>query len=299
MNEMVQALSSELAGIVETAGRWAVRVEGRRRMPASGIAWPTEGVIATASHVVERDEDIWVGLNSGERVKAEIIGRDPTTDLAALQVRGADLEAAELAEGDGMAVGHLVLALGRPGKTVQATLGIVSALGEAWRTPSGGQVDQYLQTDVVMYPGFSGGPLVDMQGKVRGLNTSAMGGVSLALPTRTIRRVVQALQAHGRVRRGYLGIGLQPARLPKAIAEKLNQETGLLILSVEPDSPAEKAGLTLGDTLLSLEGQPIRHMEDLMSQLTGDRVGMVVSLKVLRGGKQQKLSVTVGERSQR
>lgn len=296
MGEMVQNLSSELAGIVEEAGRWAVRVEGRRRMPATGIAWTRDGVIATASHVVERDEDLFVGLADGERLEAQIIGRDPSTDLAALKVEGAKLAAAETAGGQGLEVGHLVLALGRPGKTVQATLGIVSAVGEAWRTPSGGQVDQYLQTDVVMYPGFSGGPLVDMQGKVRGLNTSAMGGVSLTLPTSTIQRVIEALQTHGRVRRGYLGIGLQPARLPKAVAEELDQESGLLILSVESDSPAEQGGLTLGDTLLSLDGQPIRHMDDLMSQLAGDRVGKKASLQVLRGGKVQKLSVTVGER---
>jgi len=296
MGEMVQNLSSELAGIVENAGRWAVRVEGRRRMPATGIAWTDSGVIATASHVVERDEDLWVGLGSGERMEAELIGRDPSTDLAALKVGGTRLAAAELAEGAGLAVGHLVLALGRPGKTVQATLGIISALGEAWRTASGGQVDQYLQTDVVMYPGFSGGPLVDMQGKVRGLNTSAMGGVSLALPVSTIRRVVEALQTHGRVRRGYLGVGLQPARLPKAIAEQLDQESGLLILSVEPDSPAEQGGLTMGDTLISLEGQPIHHIDDLMALLAGDRVGKQASLQVLRGGKLQKLSVTVGDR---
>jgi S1-C subfamily serine protease len=246
--------------------------------------------------VVERDEDLWIGLGSDERLAAQIIGRDPTTDLAALQVEGAELTAAELADGDGLAVGHLVLALGRPGKTVQATLGIVSALGDAWRTPSGGQVDQYLQTDVVMYPGFSGGPLVDMQGKVLGLNTSAMGGVSLALPTGTIQRVVEALQTHGRVRRGYLGVGLQPARLPKGVAEQLGQESGLLILSVESDSPAEQGGLTLGDTLLSLEDQPIRHMDDLMVLLAGERVGKKAGLQVLRGGKVQKLSVTVGER---
>ena len=296
MGELVQNLSSELAGIVESAGRWAVRVEGRRRMTATGIAWTHSGVIATASHVVERDEDLWIGLGAGERLAAQIIGRDPTTDLAALQVEGAELAAAEQAGGDGLAVGHLVLALGRPGKTVQATLGIVSALGEAWRTPSGGQVDQYLQTDVVMYPGFSSGPLVDMQGKVLGLNTSAMGGVSLALPNSTIQRVVEALQTHGRVRRGYLGVGLQPARLPKAVAEQLGQESGLLILSVESDSPAEQGGLTLGDTLLSLEGQPIRHMDDLMVLLAGERVGKKASLQVLRGGKVQKLSVSVGER---
>src|SRR5205807_230237 len=143
-------------------------------------------------------------------------------------------------------VGHLVLALGRPGGKVLSTLGIVSAIGEGWRTRGGGDLDSYLQTDVVMYPGFSGGPLVDASGQVIGLNTSGMRGANLTIPVTTVQRVVSALLAHGRVKHGYLGVGAQPVKLPAALAQQLGQETALLLASVEPDSPAEKGGLLLG-----------------------------------------------------
>src|SRR6185369_6379545 len=134
---------------------------------------------------------------------------------------------------------------------LQATLGVVSALDEGFRTHAGGLIDRYMQTDVVMYPGFSGGPLVDANGSVLGLNTSAlMRGVSLTLPASTIRRVAEMLTSHGKVRQGYLGVKAQPVRLPAGLASQLGQETGLMLASVEPDSPAEKGGLMLGDVLV-------------------------------------------------
>jgi S1-C subfamily serine protease len=176
-------------------------------------------------------------------------------------------------------------------------LGIVSALGEGWRTPAGGRVEPYLQTDLVMYPGFSGGPLVDVAGGVLGLNTSALlRGISLAVPTPTVRQVVETLLAHGRVRRGYLGVGAQPVRLPADLAEQVGQETGLLLVSVEPDAPADEAGLTLGDTIVALDGQPVRHMDELLALLGGDRVGASVPAGIVRGGQTQELTVTIGER---
>jgi S1-C subfamily serine protease len=195
-------------------------------------------------------------------------------------------------------VGHVVLALGRPGETTQATLGIVSALGESWRTPGGGQVDRYLQTDVVMYPGFSGGPLVDAGGEVLGLNTSALlRGISLTVPAATVKTVVEALLAHGRVRRGYLGVGVRPVMLPKALAEKLGQQSGLLLLSVEEGGAAAQAGLVMGDTIVGLAGERISTLEALMANLRGDRIGEAVPVHIIRGGKQKELSVVVGERS--
>jgi S1-C subfamily serine protease len=148
-----------------------------------------------------------------------------------------------------------------------------------------------------MYPGFSGGPLVDMAGQVIGLNTSGvLHGVSLAVPAPTLRRVVDALLTRGRIARGYLGVGAQPVRLSAALSEQLNQETGLLLMSVEPGSPADQAGLLQGDTLVGLEGQPLRQMDDLMTLLSGDRVGQSVSMRIVRGGKVQDVSVTIGER---
>lgn len=298
MTQLLPTLSNELAGIVQTSGAAVVRVNARRRMPASGIIWSEEGVIVTAHHVVQQDEHIEVGLPDGRTVPASLAGRDPTTDVAVLQTNQTGLTPPQWAELDDLQVGHLVLALGRPGQTVQATLGIVSALSsESWRTPAGGQLARYLQTDVVMYPGFSGGPLVNAAGQVVGLNSSAvLRGVSLTIPAATLRPVVTTLLKHGRIRRGYLGVSTQPVRLPEAIARQLGQETGLLVAGVEPDSPADRAGLLLGDTIVTLDGAAVRHHADLLAQLNGDRVNTAVTIRLVRSGQVQDKEVTVGER---
>ncbi len=306
MTEVLQELSNTLAATVEVAGPSVVRVEARRRLPASGIIWSSDGVIVTAYHVVERDENISVGLPDGQSVPATLVGRDPTTDLAVLRAQASTTNEAQpasltpptWADPDDLRVGHLVLALGRPGRTVQATLGVVSALGGSWRTPAGGRMDRYLQTDVVMYPGFSGGPLVDSAGQVLGLNTSALlRGISLTVPTPTLSEVVQTLLTHGRMRRGYLGVGAQTVRLPAGLGQQLSQETGLLLISVEPDSPADQGGLLLGDTIITLDGQPIHHMDDLLALLSSDRVGETVPVRIVRGGQVQELKIVVGERT--
>jgi S1-C subfamily serine protease len=301
VTEVLQDLSDALAATVKAAGSSVVRVEARRRLPASGIIWSSDGVIVTAYHVVERDENISVSLPDGQSVPATLVGRDPTTDLAVLRAQVPTTSEAvppTWADPDKLSVGHLVLALGRPGRTAQATLGIVSALGESWRTPAGGRIDRYLQTDVVMYPGFSGGPLVDAAGQVLGLNTSALlRGISLTVPTPTLSEVVQTLLTHGRVRRGYLGVGAQPVRLPAGLGQQLGQETALLLVSVEPGSPADQGGLLLGDTIVALDGQPIRHMDDLLALLSSDRVGETMPVRIVRGGQVQELQVVVGERT--
>ncbi len=298
MTEILSNLSEALAEMADRGGRGVVRVEARRRLPASGIVWSADGLVVTAHHIVRRDDNIQVGLPDDRAVAATLVGRDPSTDLAVLRAEATDLTPAVWATPDGLRVGHLVLALGRPGRTVQATLGIVSALGNEWRTPAGGKLDRYLQTDVVMYPGFSGGPLVDAAGQVLGLNTSALlRGVSLTVPAPTVRRVVEALQAHGRMRRGFLGVGAQAVRLPEAIARQVGQETGLLLVSVNPGGPAEKAGLLLGDTILSLDNHPVRQMDDLLALLTAERVGVTTSVRFVRGGQVQERSVVIGERA--
>jgi S1-C subfamily serine protease len=298
MSKILSGLSEALADVADQGGRSLVRVEARRRLPASGIIYSADGLIVTAHHVVRRDDNISVGLPDGQTVAATLAGRDPTTDLALLRVEATSLTPATWADPDALRVGHMVLALGRPGRTVQATLGIVSALGDAWRTHAGGQVDRYLQTDVVMYPGFSGGPLVDPAGQVLGLNTSALlRGVSLAVPAPTVRRVVETLQVHGRVRRGFLGVSTQPVRLPEEVAGQLGQETGLLLVSVNSGGPAGKAGLVLGDTVVGLDNERVRHIDDLMALLSADRVGAEVPVRFLRGGQAQEINVVIGERS--
>lgn len=296
MATVLTQLSDALADAVQNAGASVVRVEGRRRLPATGIIWSSEGIVVSANHVVKRDDGLAVGLADGASVAAELVGRDPSTDLAVLRVKASGLQAAQIATV--LKVGHLVLALGRPGHTVQATLGVVSALDDApWRTPMGGRVDRYLQTDVVMYPGFSGGPLLSTTGEVLGLNTSALvRGVSVAVPSSSVASVVETLLAHGRVRRGYLGVSTQPVRLPEGARSRIGQETGLLIVGVEPDSPADQGGLLMGDAILGLDGERVRHHDDLLALLSGDRVGQKVPVRVLRSSEVQTVNVTVGER---
>jgi S1-C subfamily serine protease len=289
-------LSNALATATETAGAGVVRVEARPRLPASGIIWSADGVIVTAHHVVEQEDNIAIGLADGKTTTAKLIGRDPTTDLAVLRTQATNLTTRTWADPAALKVGHLVLALGRPEQSVMATLGVVSALGDAWRTPAGGRLDRYLQTDVVMYPGFSGGPLVDASGQLIGLNTSALlRGVSLTVPAATLKSVVETLLTKGHISRGYLGVGAQPVRLPEALAKQLNQETGLLVVSVEPGGPAEKAGIFMGDTLVARDGKPIRHRDDLLAALSSDRVGMKVAARVVRGGQLSDVSVVIGE----
>jgi S1-C subfamily serine protease len=290
-------LSEALAGAVQTAGSSVVRVEGRRRIPASGIAWSADGLIITAHHVIESDEGIRVGLASGETVAAELVGRDHTTDLAVLRTQEKGLSVPRWMETEAVKVGHLVLALGRPGESVLATMGIVSALDGGWRTPAGGMLEHYLQTDVVMYPGFSGGPLIEAEGRVIGLNTSGLlRGVSLTVGVKSMRQIAEMLLEHGRVRRGYLGVSAQPVRLPAASQSELGQEVGLLLVSVEPESPAEKGGLILGDVIVGIENAAVQTLDDLMAGLGGDRIGKATSMTVLRGGVATQVTVEPGER---
>ena len=189
----LEQLSNDLAAVVQNASASVVRVSARRRQPASGIVWSADGLIITANHVVERDENIRIGLPDGSKTTASLVGRDPGTDIAMLRVEAAGLAPANWADESALKVGHLVVAVGRPEETPQATLGIISALDGEWRTMGGGAVTSFVQTDVVMYPGFSGGPLVSAEGPFAGMNSSALvRGMSVALPPATLQRVAEA-----------------------------------------------------------------------------------------------------------
>lgn len=293
----LKTLSDELAALVETAGQSIVKVDARRRLAATGIVMQADGVIVTSHHVVTRDDDIHVTLPDGQTLPATLVGRDPSTDLAVLRVGMEGLPVPNWTTSESAGVGQLVLALGRPGKSVQATLGVVSALGESWQAPSGSQIDRYFQTDVVMYPGFSGGPLVGADGAIFGMNTSAlMRGTSITIPTETVQRIGAALLEHGHIKRGYLGVTAQTVRLQEEMAEAAGQGTGLLVASVEGGSPAAVGGVLQGDVIVRLGHNPTRSMEDLLGLLSGTIVGTAVELKLVRGGEMKALTVTVGER---
>lgn len=294
---LLRQVSEALATIVEGVADSIVRVEGRRRGHASGVAWSKDGLVVTAHHSVQRDHDLRIGLPGGEVVPADLVGRDPTTDLALLRARDADLKPPPWDDVATLSVGHLVLSVGRHDAHAQASLGIVSKKEGAWRAPMGGEIEAYLQTDITIYPGFSGSALVNAEGHAVGVNTSGLlRGASLALPAVTVQRVVATLLEHGRVRRGYLGIGAHPARLPGPAAEALGQAAGLLVFTVEPESPAADAGVFAGDFIVGLDGEPVQQMDDLLALLGGERVGRAAPLRVVRGGAVQEFTVTMGER---
>lgn len=292
----VLQLSEALAEVVKRVGPSVVRIEGGRGLPSSGIAWTPELVI-TISRAIEREEGLEVGLPDGSTVEASLVGRDPSTDLALLRTKEPKLTPASFGDAARLEVGHLVLGVARPGKSARAALGIASALGGEFRTPQGGKLDRYVQLDIGRYPGFSGGAVADVQGNVLGLGTGGVvRGVALAITQPTLQRVVEALVAHGGISRGFLGVGVFPVRLPEATAHGGGQVSGALITSVQPGSAAESAGLTLGDVLLTLDGEPVTHPAELFALLDSDRVGKPVAVKVLRGGAPRELTVTVGSR---
>ncbi|MDE2857552.1 MAG: trypsin-like peptidase domain-containing protein [Chloroflexota bacterium] len=332
MTNTLGQLSDDMANMIERAAPSVLRVDARRRLPATGIAW-SEELIVTAHHVVESEDHISIGLPDGSRIDASLLGRDPHNDLALLRAEGG-LIPADWAADDALRVGNLVLALGRPGQKVKATGGIASGLvspvdikrrREKFRTMKmehsrgrkrrrrmrmeglgdfferggwlRGLADGFIQTDVTMYPGFSGGPLLGADGAVHGLNTSGFSlGVSVAIPVATIRRSVGALLADGKIQRGYLGIGVQEARLPDKVAETLDQDTGLLIVSVDADSPAARAELMVGDILTALDQTAIEHVDELQLLLTKLAAGSAVSVAYVRGGETCDGSVIVGEK---
>lgn len=298
-SSLLVGVSNELADAVERAGAGVVTVDARRRHPATGIVWTADGLIATANHVVERDEEIEIGLPDGRTAEATLVGRDPGSDLAVLRVEASDLTPLDRSEGEPR-VGHLALAIGRPGPSgPMASLGAITAIGGPLRFRGGGSLERYVRADVAMLPGFSGGPLVDSAGRLIGLNSSTLGRAGqLTVLAESIDAALATLLQHGRVRRGYLGVGAQGVQLPDALARALDngQEQGLLIVSVESGGPADAAGLMLGDVILAIDGEAVGQVEQLQERLTGDRVGKSVPVRIARGGEPREIGVTIGER---
>jgi len=282
---------------VERAAPAVVAVHARRRLPSTGIHW-RPGIVVTAEHTVRTAEDITVTMADGRSLPAVLAGRDPGTDLAALRVADAGSVVATLGDDVALKVGHMVLALGYGPR---ASWGVISALGPRWRSWRGGDIDRLVRLDLVLYPGFSGGPLVDAAGRVVGLNTSGLARETrLALPVTMVTRVADELLQKGHVSRGYLGLGMQPVRLPEPLRAQLGLGDGaLIVVMVEPSGPAARAGVLLGDVLVALDGEPVGDLEDVQARLGSDRVGAEISAVVLRGGVRTELRITVGEQPRR
>jgi S1-C subfamily serine protease len=288
------ALSNAAADAVERAGAVTVLVNARRRRPLSGLLYAAD-LVLTASHGVEREEDIQILLPDGSETSAVLAGRDPGTDLALLRLPGAVQVAAAQPAAQGARVGMLVAAVGRPSREgIQASLGMINAAGSGLRT-QGGVLAQYLVTDAVPLPGFSGGPLVDLAGGILGVNTSGLArGAALVIPAGAAWQAAATQAQYGHVRRGYLGIRSQVVELPAGALA--GQTTGLLVVGVEPDGPAGGA-LMVGDIITGLDGQPVADHDDLLARLSGEVVGKEAAVAVLRGGQPQVIAIRVGERS--
>ncbi len=289
------SLSNDLASAVERAARAVVTVHARPRLPSTGVHW-RPGIVVTAAHTVRVEEEIRVTWPDGRAAPASLVARDPGTDLAVLQVSDADSPVAEVGDSADLKVGNLVLAVGYGPR---ASWGVVSAVDGPWRTWQGGEVDRFLRVDLVLYPGFSGGPLVDASGKVAGLVTSGLARqLELAVPASTVARIVNEVLATGRISRSYVGLGLRPVVLPDALRQLApgSSAHGLIVVSVEPDGPAAGAGLMLGDVLLALEGRPLHALGDVQAVLAGRRPGAAVTASLVRAGAPLEVVITLGER---
>ncbi len=293
---LLRLLSNQMADAVERIGPALALVYGRPRQPASGVVYGQD-LVLTADHVLEREDDLTIQTHDKRTLPAQFVGRDLATDLAVLRVADLGLAAATASE-ETARVGQMVMAVGRTANDgPMASSGVISIIGGPLRTGRGVTLERYIRTDATPYPGFSGGPLIDMQGAVIGiLTTGLVNGIALAIPMDIAKNIADTLVKQGYIKRGYLGISSQLVRLPDAQRAGQTQEHGLLIVKVDENSPAQKGGLMLGDILVALDGHAINDSEDLQILLTGDRVGKAIPIDVIRGNTLQTLQVTVGQR---
>jgi serine protease Do len=299
-NSILETISNEFAAAAEKAGSSVVAVHARRWMPTSGIEWK-KGVVVTVHHGVQRDEDIKVLLDGGRAVSAKLAGRDPSTDLAVLRVEEVTSGAPQLGDSTSLRLGHLVLALGRTRRgDLVASSGIIGGISGEWRNRRGGQLDQHIRLDLALYPGFSGGPLLNARGEVVGVNTRGLGhGRAVTVPVATVNRVVEELLEKGRIARPYLGIAMQPVEVPENMRAKLPAETrvGLLVMHIENGGPAEKAGVLLGDVLFEVGGKTVGHLDAIQDSLATAKIGDVLEIRLIRAGEIKAVSVALGERT--
>ncbi|HYW50184.1 MAG TPA: S1C family serine protease [Gemmatimonadaceae bacterium] len=292
-------ISGQLADAVSTAAASVVAVHARPRLASTGVHW-RDGVIVTTDATVRRTDDITVTLPDGQRIAATLAGRDPGTDLAALRIPTGLLPAAPRASAAELRTGALVLALARTGNNgPQATFGIVSCVGDAWRTWRGGTLDRRIQSDLALHPGFGGGPLVTADGHIAGINSGGMSKpLCVTIPDSTIDRVLDSILNRGYVARGWLGASMQTVRFSDAATAKLGFDGrgGLVVLDVEHDSPAAHGGVMIGDVLVRIDDVRITQHDDVLTFLGSDRVGTTVQLQVVRGGEVVLVPVTIGER---
>ncbi|HYM04444.1 MAG TPA: trypsin-like peptidase domain-containing protein [Stellaceae bacterium] len=290
-------LSDRLARLVDEAARSIVAVHSGRRSSTSAIHW-RPGVLVTAEEALERDDNISVTLPDGRTVAATLAGRDPTTDVAALRFQPDGLPTASLGDSTTLRAGHIVLAVGRQDDGPATNQGVVSFAGGPWQSLRGGTIDRLLRLDLRLSPRVEGGALVDVHGRTAGMTVRGARGRTLAIPTSTIDRVIDQLLVKGHIARGYLGAGLQRARLRQArgVQGQTEAERGVLVVSIDPNGPAARAGLLVGDAITAWNGAAVTRVREVMGQLGTDSVGTSAELRLLRGGMPTTLNIAIGER---
>lgn len=300
--------SAQITKAVETIAASIVAIDARPRVATSGIVWQTGGVIVSTNHTIQRDDNITIVFADGRTATASVVGRDAGTDIAVLKIDDEEiaksLKPAEIIETGNAKVGNLVLAVGRTSANagVTASFGIINNVSGAWRTWHGDEIERFINLDLSIYLGFSGGALINADGQLLGVNTSAFGrGLALTIPSETVNRVVEVLLTRGRIAKPYLGIGTQAVPLQNNLRERLSleQTSGLMMLTVETDGAAEKAGVLIGDVLLSLDDKPTLEPADVQAALWGKEAGNTVKAKLMRGGEITEIEITLGERPAR
>ena len=299
MSKELIELSNALAQATDRAAASVVAVHTERRGSSSGVVWRS-GVIVTAEHALRRDEEIQVTLPDGRVVSAALAGRDPSTDIAVLKCAEAGTAVPEFGDAAKLKPGSLTLVVGRTRASGPvAALGVVSLVAPDRRTWTGASLIPYIRLDVGLQPTAVGGAVVDAYGSVVGLATPRFARFgAIAVPALVINKIADTLLKQGRIPRGYLGVGLQPVRLPDTLREKLQwkEKTSAIVLEVHSGGPADKAGIVIGDILVSLGGQPVTSLEDVQYRLAGDAIGKPLPLKFVRGGAIQESSIVVAER---
>jgi serine protease DegQ len=300
MSSQLIELSNALVQATDRAAANVVAVHAEARGSSSGAIW-RPGIIVTSEHALRRDEEIHVTLADGVVAPAILAGRDPSTDIAVLKCAEATTSVNEFGDPAAIKPGSLTLVVGRTRASGPvAALGIVSLVTPERKAWTGASLAPYIRLDVAIQPTAAGAAAVDAHGRVFGMVTPRFARFgAIAVPASRIDSVVDTLLQKGRIPRGYLGVGLQPVRLPDALRQSLQREprTAAIILEVEPASPAHSAGLVIGDIIVSLSGQPVARLEDIHSQLQGGAIGHELSLGFVRGGRLQETKVTVGERT--
>jgi serine protease Do len=300
MASELQNLSNELASTVERAAASIVAVHARRGIGSSGIAW-RDNLILTSSEGVRAEEGIKLQLPDGRTATARLRGRDSGTDLAVLETDAGGLHPLEFAGDTAIKAGQLALAVGRTANTGPiASFGIVSGVSGEWKTWRGGKLDPFVRLDISAYPTLSGGAALDAAGNLIGLVSTGLSRSSVfAVSRATIDRIAGKLSQQGYFSRGFLGVALQPVALPLETKEKAAQETGIMLVGVEPDGPAALGGLILGDVLVAGDAQSLPQPEALAELLERTPAGQMVKFKTLRAGVLQDLDVRIGERPRR